>query len=62
MDWNQIIITAITAVIPAIISGCIAAGIFSWIGISMDGMILQKLFGFLLIFTGLREIMYKSHK
>lgn len=49
-------------VIPAIISGCIAAGIFSWIGISMDGMMLQKLFGFLLIFTGLREIMYKSHK
>lgn len=52
----------IQKILPAIFSGSIAAAIFSWIGLSMDGMILRKLFGFLLILTGLREVLYKPHK
>lgn len=46
-------------VLPAILSGCAAAALFSWIGLSADTTTLKKLFGFLLILTGLRELTYK---
>jgi len=46
-------------VMPAIFSGCAAAALFSWIGLSLDGAMVKKLFGFLLLLTGLRELMYK---
>ena len=36
-----------------------AAGIFSWVGMVLDLAILQKLFGILLILTGLRELLLK---
>ena len=45
---------------PAILSGCIAAGIFSFLGRDMDTSLLKKLFGGLLILTGLRELFYKK--
>lgn len=46
-------------VLPAIISGCAAAFIFSNISQRLDLDILKKLFGGLLIFTGIRELIYK---
>lgn len=49
-------------VLPAIISGCIAAGILSWVGNLMDMTVLKKLFGGLLLFTGIRELFYRRRK
>lgn len=48
------------AVIPAAISGCICAAAASWISCRADLELLKKLFGVLLIFTGLRELFYKG--
>ncbi len=51
LDWKT--------VLPGILAGCAAAGIFSWVGMVLDLAILQKLFGILLILTGLRELLLK---
>lgn len=52
----------LSRILPALLSGAIAAAVFTWIGTNMDVEILKKLFGVLLIATGLREITYKSVK
>lgn len=49
----------IKKVLPAIIAGSISAAIFAFLGKNMDTSLLQKLFGGLLIFTGIRELLYK---
>ena len=49
-------------ILPAIVAGCIAAAVCSWAGTRMDTEILKKLFGGLLILTGLRELLYKPKK
>ena len=49
-------------VLPAIITGCITAGACSFISSTMDIALLKKLFGGLLILTGIRELMYKPRK
>ena len=49
----------IKKILPAIIAGSIAAGIFSWIGLQLDTNIIKKLFGILLQFTGVRELLYR---
>lgn len=54
IHWKQII--------PAMIAGCIAALVFSWLGSYMDMTLLKKLFGGLLILTGLRELFYRQKK
>lgn len=46
-------------ILPAIIAGSIAAGIFSWIGTQLDAGLLKKFFGILLLFTGVRELLYR---
>lgn len=46
-------------ILPAILAGCIAAGVGSWIGTHLDLELLKKLFGGLLILTGLRELLYR---
>ena len=46
-------------ILPAIISACIAAAIFSYIGKHVDTTLLKKLFGGVLILTGLRELFYR---
>ena len=48
------------AVLPAMIAGCAAAGLCSWAGTLFDTALLKKLFGGLLILTGLREVLYKQ--
>lgn len=45
--------------LPAIIAGCLAAAVFSWLGNHIDTKLLKKAFGILLLFTGLRELLYK---
>lgn len=47
-------------ILPAIIAGSIAAGLFSWLGMYLDTALIKKLFGFLLLFTGIRELFYRS--
>ena len=49
-------------VLPAILAGCAAAGLFSWIGLIIDAAVLKKLFGALLLFTGLRELLFRPQK
>ena len=49
-------------VIPAVIAGCLAAGIGSFFSARLDMEILKKLFGGLLILTGIRELLYKPKK
>lgn len=46
-------------VLPAILTGCIAAGVCSFLSSSMDITLLKKLFGGLLLLTGIRELLYK---
>jgi len=46
--------------VPSIIAGCIAAAVCSILSRNMDLEILQRIFGFLLLITGIREILYKS--
>lgn len=49
-------------VIPAIIAGCLAAAAFSWLARFLELEILQKIFGGLLLFAGVRELFYKQKK
>ena len=49
-------------VLPAILTGCVAAALFSWLGTRLDTTVLKKLFGGLLIVTGLRELFYKFRR
>lgn len=46
-------------ILPAILCGCAAAAIFSYVGRNMDLHIIKKLFGLLLLATGLRELLYR---
>lgn len=52
----------IKKVLPAIIAGSIASGLFTFLSRDMDTTILRKLFGGLLIVTGLRELLYRPKK
>ena len=48
--------------LPAVLGGCICAAAFSWISFWLDTALLKKLFGGLLLLTGLRELFYKPKK
>ena len=52
----------IKKVLPEIIAGSLMSGIFTFLSAEMDLQILRKLFGILLLVTGLRELLYKSKK
>jgi uncharacterized membrane protein YfcA len=47
--------------LPAL-AGCAGALLFSFLGEKINTELLQKLFGVLLIFTGLRELLYRERK
>ena len=49
-------------VLPAIVTGCIAAAVCSFFSTRLDMEILKKLFGGLLLVTGVRELLYKPKK
>lgn len=46
-------------VLPAMVAGSITAGLFAWFSGQWDTELLKKAFGFLLLFTGIRELSYK---
>lgn len=46
-------------ILPAILSGCVAAAVGSWLSLRLEMELLKKLFGGLLILTGIRELMYR---
>lgn len=52
----------IKKVLPAIIAGCVSAACFSMLSKQIDISLLKKLFGILLLLTGLRELFYKPKK
>ncbi len=47
------------AVVPAVLCGCLTAGLFSLVAMQMDLGLLKKLFGGFLILTGLSELFKK---
>jgi uncharacterized membrane protein YfcA len=49
-------------VLPSVIAGILAAAGFAWLSQHMDVWLLKKLFGGLLLFTGLRELFYRPRK
>jgi len=54
IPWKQIL--------PAVIGGCVAAFVFSYFGRIFHTDLLKKLFGALLIITGIRELLYRPRK
>lgn len=49
----------IKKVLPAIVAGSVSAGLLAFISADWDTLLLRKLFGGLLIYTGFRELVYK---
>ena len=49
-------------IIPAMIAGCVSALLFSWLGSMFDIALLKKLFGIILILTGIKELFYRPRK
>lgn len=54
IPWRKIILP--------IIAGSASAGLFAMIGSHLDTSVLEKPFGILLIFMGLRELFYRERK
>ena len=52
----------IKPLLPAITAACISAWIFSRIGLHLNPEPLKKVFGILLILTGIRELFYRRRK
>lgn len=49
-------------ILPAILLGCAAAALFSFIGNRINTDLLKKCFGGLLLLTGVRELFYRPRK
>ena len=52
----------IRVIVPAVIAGCIAAAAFSVLSHWIDQTVAKRLFGGLLLITGLRELFYRPRK
>lgn len=52
----------IKRILPAIGAACVCAALFSWVSSHIDIHILKKLFGVLLLITGIRELFYRPRK
>lgn len=48
------------SILPAIIAGCLAAYIFTYIGRNLEKDVLKKLFGGLLLVAGFNELFYRA--
>lgn len=59
--WRQGTIN-IKNVLPAVITGCLGAILGTWFSNKIHLDLLKKLFGGLLIVTGLREVFYRPRK
>lgn len=58
LHWRQGRIPLKKLLLPAI-AGCTAAAVLAFVGQKIDTENLKKLFGVLLIFTGIRELLYR---
>ena len=56
--WKQGAVE-IKTILPAILAGTLSAAASSYVGLMLDMALLKKLFGLLLLLTGLRELSYK---
>jgi len=52
----------IRGLIPGVLAGCVSAAVFSWLSVYLDTELLKKLFGGLLIATGIKELLYRPRK
>ncbi len=52
----------IKKILPAILAGCVAAALFSFVGKRIDAALLKKFFGGLLLLTGIKELFYRPRK
>lgn len=52
----------IKILLPAIVGGCIAATVGSFLSTILDVNVLKKIFGFLLLIVGIRELIYRNKK
>ena len=59
--WKQGTIS-IASSLPAMISGCAAAVLFSYLSTTVNPHILDKFFGIILIGAGIRELLYKGRR
>ncbi len=48
--------------LPAMLTGCVAAAVFSFMAAGIDTNLLKKPFGVLLLLTGIRELLYRERK
>lgn len=53
---------AFRKILPAIVTGCATAALFSWLSTRLDMENFRKLFGVLLLTTGLRELFYRPRE
>ena len=59
--WKQGALS-VKKILPAVIAGCVSAGIFAYISQHTDITLIKKLFGVLLLATGIRELFYRPRK
>lgn len=59
--WRQGAVN-IKAVLPAILAGCVCAVLGTWFSGHIHLELLKKLFGCLLVITGIRELFYRPRK
>lgn len=59
--WRQGAVN-IKAVLPAILAGCASAVLGTWLSSHIHLELLKKLFGCLLVITGIRELLYRPRK
>ena len=52
----------IKRILPAVICGCISAAIFAFLSKTVEIELIKKLFGVLLLITGVRELFYRPRK
>ena len=55
-------VISIRKILPAILTGCIAAALITVVGKQVDTGLLKKIFGGLLLVTGIRELFYRPRK
>ena len=49
-------------ILPAIISGCIAAAVCAYLSVHIDTEILRTILGILFLITGVKELLYRPTK
>lgn len=57
--WKQGCLS-LKKLLPAVVAGCLSAATFSHIGQELDMEWTRKLFGLLLLVTGIREVLYHA--